>query len=108
MHVDLPEKLYYSMGEVTKAFNVNASLIRFWEKEFDILQPKKNTRGNRKFRKEDIKNIQTIYHLTKEKGFTLEGAKEYMKSHKNELDTFEIIEKLEFVKAELLKIKKNL
>ena len=108
MHIDLPEKLYYSMGEVTKAFNVNASLIRFWEKEFDILQPKKNTRGNRKFRKEDIKNIQTIYHLTKEKGFTLEGAKEYMKSHKNELDTFEIIEKLEFVKAELLKIKKNL
>ena len=108
MHVDLPEKLYYSMGEVTQAFNVNASLIRFWEKEFDILQPKKNSRGNRKFKPEDIKNLQTIYHLTKEKGFTLEGAKEYMRTHKTKLDTFDIITKLEHVKAELLKIKRNL
>lgn len=108
MHIDLPEKLYYSMGEVTKAFNVNASLIRFWEKEFDILQPKKNNRGNRKFRPEDIKNLKTIFHLTKEKGFTLEGAKDYMRSHREEMNSFEIIDKLEFVKAELLKIKNNL
>ena len=96
------------MGEVTKAFNVNASLIRFYEKEFDVLQPKKNARGNRKFRPEDIKNLKTIFHLTKDKGFTLEGAKDYMKSHRDELDSFDIIEKLEFVKAELLKIKQNL
>jgi DNA-binding transcriptional MerR regulator len=108
MHVDLPEKLYYSMGEVTKAFDVNASLIRFWEKEFDVIQPKKNARGNRKFTPQDIKNLQTIYHLVKEKGFTLEGARDYMKTHKNDLDKFEIISKLEHVKAELLKIKSQL
>ncbi|WP_124980894.1 MerR family transcriptional regulator [Nonlabens xiamenensis] len=108
MHVDLPDKLYYSMGEVARAFDVNASLIRFWEKEFDVLQPKKNARGNRKFSKEDIQHLQTIYHLTKERGFTLEGARDYMKTHKKELGTFEIIRKLEHVKAELLKIKEQL
>lgn len=108
MHIDLPEKLYYSMGEVTKAFNVNASLVRFWEKEFDIIQPKKNARGNRKFTQEDVKNLQTIYHLVKERGYTLEGARDYMKSHKEEIGNFEIIAKLEFVKAELLKIKNSL
>ncbi len=108
MHIDLPEKLYYSMGELTKAFQVNASLIRFWEKEFDILQPKKNSRGNRKFTKDDVKNLQTIYHLVKERGFTLEGARDYMKSHKSELSQLDIIKKLEYVKAELLKIKGQL
>jgi DNA-binding transcriptional MerR regulator len=108
MHIDLPEKLYYSMGEVTKAFQVNASLVRFWEKEFPILKPKKNSRGNRKFTPADVKNLRTIYHLVKQRGFTLEGARGYMKSHKDELDTFEIIRKLEHVKSELLKIKEQL
>lgn len=108
MHIDLPEKLYYSMGEVTQAFDVNASLIRFWEKEFDVLQPKKNSRGNRKFSKKDLENLQMIYHLVKERGFTLEGAREYMKSHKNDLSNLELIKKLEHVKAELLKIKEQL
>jgi DNA-binding transcriptional MerR regulator len=108
MHIELPEKLYYSMGEVTKAFDVKPSLIRFYEKEFDILQPKKNARGNRKFTKEDIKNLKTIFHLVKELGYTLEGAREYMKSHKEDISNFEIIAKLEFVKAELLKIKNQL
>lgn len=108
MHIELPEKLYYSMGEVTKAFQVNASLVRFWEKEFDVLQPKKNSRGNRKFSKNDIENLKTIYHLVKEKGFTLDGARDYMKDHKNDLQTFDIINKLEHVKAELLKIKAQL
>jgi DNA-binding transcriptional MerR regulator len=108
MHIELPEKLYYSMGEVTKAFDVKPSLIRFYEKEFDILQPKKNARGNRKFTKEDIKNLKTIFHLVKELGYTLEGAREYMKSHKDAISNFEIIAKLEFVKAELLKIKNQL
>jgi DNA-binding transcriptional MerR regulator len=108
MHIDLPEKLYYTMGEVTQAFHVNASLIRFWEKEFDILQPKKNSRGNRKFRVEDINHLKTIYHLVKERGFTLDGAKEYMKTHKDDMQNFDIISKLEHVKAELLKIKNSL
>lgn len=108
MHIELPDKLYYSMGEVTAAFHVNASLVRFWEKEFDVLQPKKNTRGNRKFSKTDIENLKTIYHLVKEKGFTLDGAKDYMKNHKSDLQTFEIIGKLEYVRAELLKIKEQL
>ena len=62
------EKLYYSIGEVSKMFNVNTSLIRFWEKEFDIIKPKKNKKGNRFFTKLDINNIQLIYHLVKEKG----------------------------------------
>jgi len=71
MH-NLPDKRYYSIGEVAKAFEVNTSLIRFWETTFDILKPKKNAKGNRKFTPEDIKNLQLIYHLVKEKGYTLE------------------------------------
>jgi DNA-binding transcriptional MerR regulator len=109
MHVDLPEKRYYGIGEVAKAFGVNTSLIRFWEKEFDVLQPKKNAKGNRKFTPEDIKNLQFIYHLVKERGFTLEGAKTHLKEEKQKaLSTFEVIEKLQKVKAELLKIKEQL
>jgi len=109
MHVELPQKRYYSIGEVAEAFDVNTSLIRFWEKEFDILQPKKNAKGNRKFTQEDIKNLEFIYHLVKERGFTLEGAKIHLKENrKKSLDTFEIIRKLETVKAELLKIKEQL
>ena len=108
MHITLPEKRYYSIGEVAKAFDVNASLIRFWEKEFDVLQPKKNAKGNRKFTPEDIKNLKFIYHLVKERGFTLEGAKTHLKEEKQKsLETFEIINKLEHVKAQLLKIKKE-
>lgn len=108
MQLNLPDKLYYSMGEVTAAFHVNASLIRFWEKEFEQLQPQKNSRGNRKFSKKDIEHLQTIYHLVKERGFTLEGAREYMKSHKKDMSHLELIKKLEYVKAELLKIKNHL
>jgi DNA-binding transcriptional MerR regulator len=109
MHVDLPKKLYYSIGEVSKAFGVNASLIRFWEKEFDVLQPKKNAKGNRKFTPQDIKNLELIYHLVKERGFTLEGAKTHLKEGKKEtLSNFDVIRKLEYVKAQLLELKKNL
>jgi DNA-binding transcriptional MerR regulator len=109
MHIDLPEKLYYSIGEVAEAFSVNTSLIRFWEKEFDALKPKKNAKGNRKFTPQDIKNLELIYHLVKERGFTLEGAKIHLKENKQKtLDQFEIIRKLESVKAELLKIKEQL
>ena len=109
MHIDLPEKRYYGIGEVAKAFNVNTSLIRFWEKEFDVIKPKKNAKGNRKFTPEDIKNLQFIYHLVKERGFTLEGAKTHLKEEKQKsLDTFDIINKLEGIKAQLIKLKQQL
>ena len=101
MHVNLPEKLYYTIGEVSKAFNVNASLIRFWEKEFEILKPKKNSKGTRRYSSIDVENFQTIHHLVKEKGYTLEGAKEQLKIlNKN----FEVIKKLEKIKAALITI----
>ena len=109
MHVELPEKRYYGIGEVAKAFGVNTSLIRFWEKEFDALKPKKNAKGNRKFTPQDIKNLQLIYHLVKERGFTLEGAKTHLKEEKQQtLSNFDIIQKLERVKSELVKIKDQL
>tara|TARA_R110002051_G_scaffold58777_3_gene107955 strand:- start:6586 stop:6915 length:330 start_codon:yes stop_codon:yes gene_type:complete len=109
MHIELPEKRYYGIGEIAKAFDVNTSLIRFWEKEFDVLQPKKNAKGNRKFTPQDVKNLQLIFHLVKERGFTLEGAKTHLKESKSQtLSTFDIIQKLESVKAELIKIKNQL
>ncbi|MFT6797677.1 MAG: DNA-binding transcriptional MerR regulator [Maribacter sp.] len=109
MQIELPEKRYYGIGEVARAFNVNTSLIRFWEKEFDVLQPKKNAKGNRKFTPQDIKNLQLIYHLVKERGFTLDGAKTHLKEEKQKtLSNFDIIQKLEGVKAELIKIKNQL
>ncbi|CAH8285295.1 DNA-binding transcriptional MerR regulator [Mariniflexile fucanivorans] len=109
MHIELPEKRYYNIGEVAKAFGVNTSLIRFWEKEFDALKPKKNAKGNRKFTPEDIKNLKFIYHLVKERGFTLDGAKTHLKEDKQEtLTNFEIISKLEDVKNQLIKIKQHL
>lgn len=109
MHVDLPEKLYYGIGEVADAFGVKTSLIRFWEKEFDVIKPKKNAKGNRKFTPEDIRNLELIYHLVKERGFTLEGAKTHLKEegHKT-LTNFEIIRKLETIKSTLIKLKNQL
>jgi len=109
MHLDLPEKRYYSIGELAKAFNVNASLIRFWDKEFDVLKPKKNAKGNRMFTPEDVKNLQLIYHLVKERGFTLEGAKVHLKEgQKKTMDKFEIIRKLEAIKTNLIHLKNEL
>jgi len=109
MKIDLPHKLYYNIGEVAEAFDVNTSLIRFWEKEFDIIKPKKNAKGNRKFTTEDIANFELIFHLVKERGFTLDGAKQYLKEHKSEtLSKYDLIRKLKKVKSELEKIKSNL
>lgn len=109
MHLDLPEKRYYSIGELAKAFSVNASLIRFWDKEFDVLKPKKNAKGNRMFTPEDVKNLQLIYHLVKERGFTLEGAKVHLKEgQKKTMDKFEIIRKLEAIKTNLIHLKNEL
>jgi DNA-binding transcriptional MerR regulator len=110
MHIDLPpNKRYYSIGELARAFDVNTSLIRFWDKEFDILKPKKNAKGNRMFTPEDVKNLQLIYYLVKERGFTLEGAKTHLKEgQKKTLDKFEIISKLETIRIQLTNIKNQL
>ncbi len=97
------------MGEIADAFNVNQSLIRFWDKEFDILKPKKNAKGNRMFTPEDVKNLQLIYHLVKERGFTLEGAKVHLKEGQQKtLDKFDIVRKLESIKTQLINIKNEL
>jgi len=109
MHIELPEKRYYKIGEVARAFGVNTSHIRFWEKEFDILKPKKNKKGNRLFTQVDLNNLKLIYHLVKEKGYTLEGAKIKMKEKPKEvIGNHEIIMRLEKIKAELLKIKDHI
>jgi|TARA_B110000208_G_C11751010_1_gene423427 DNA-binding transcriptional MerR regulator len=98
-------KMYYSIGEVSKIFDVNASLIRFWEKEFKQLSPKKAESGKRKFTEKDIKNIQVIYHLVKEKGYTLDGAKSYLKTSKNEINKIVEIElKLNNIKTTLAQL----
>ncbi len=97
-----PEKLYYSIGEVAALFNVNASLIRFWENEFEILQPKKNKKGNRLFTVEDLSHLKLIYHLVKERGYTLDGAKKKLKNNKGD------IEQQVEIKASLLKIRSYL
>ncbi|POY36010.1 MerR family transcriptional regulator [Solitalea longa] len=103
------KKLYYTIGEVADMFNVSTSHIRFWEKEFDILQPKKNKKGNRLFSPEDIENLKIIYHLVKEKGYTLQGAKDYLKSNKNiEVDKQKVIDSLTSLKSFLLQLKDEL
>ncbi len=108
MKINLPDKLYYSIGEVAKAFNVNASLIRYWEQEFPIIKPKKNKKGNRYFTPEDIKNLKIIYHLVKEKGYTLDGARIALTTNSKISETITMINRLEFVKAELQKLKESL
>ncbi len=103
------EKLFYSIGEVSAMFNVNTSLIRYWEKEFDIIKPKKNKKGNRLFTQEDIDNFHIIYHLVKERGMTLKGAQKKMKENKGEEEhNFEIIKSLEQIKLMLLDVKETL
>jgi len=103
------EKLYYSIGEVAKIFDVNTSLIRFWEKEFDVIKPKKNKKGNRFFTKQDIDNFHLIYHLVKERGMTLQGAKKKLKENKEDtINNFEIVKSLSEIKNLLLEIKDSL
>ena len=102
-------KLYYSIGEVADMFGVNTSLIRFWEKEFDVIKPHKNKKGNRQFTKADVDNFHLIYHLVKEKGMTLKGAQQQLKNRKDETELhFEVIKRLKGIKEELLSIKSQL
>ena len=102
------EKMYYSIGAVSDMFKVNQSLIRFWENEFSILKPKKNAKGDRFFRPEDVKNIKLIYNLLRERKYTIEGAKEFLKKSKNADKKFEMIESLKDLKSFLLELKANL
>lgn len=103
------EKVYFTIGEVAEEFNVATSLIRFWETEFDILNPKKNKKGNRQFTKSDIQRLRLIYHLVKERGFTLQGAKEMLKNNPDELQSkMEMIESLQSVKNFLIKLKEEI
>lgn len=110
-------KLYYTIGEVSEMFEVNTSLIRFWEKEFDIIKPKKNKKGNRLFTPEDLDNFKVIYNLVKEQGLTLDGAKKYLKENKKtvkhemkvEKNQFSEIEnKLKAIKSNLIEIRASL
>ena len=106
----LPDKMYYKIGEIAKAFDVNTSLIRYWEKEFKILNPQKNIQGKRRYTQRDVEVFKQIYFLVKEKGYTLEGAKQKL-SKRNSSETsdvpktIEVISKLQRIKEELLKIK---
>ena len=103
------EKLYYSIGEVAEIFNVAPSLIRFWESEFEIIKPKKNRKGNRQFTKEDIENVKTIFHLVKEKGFTLQGAKEMLRNDTQSVrDKMEMIDSLRKVRGFLIELREKL
>lgn len=103
------EKIYYSIGEVAEMFNVAPSLIRFWESEFELIQPKKNRKGNRQFTKEDIDSVRTIYHLVKEKGFTLQGAKEMLKNDTQSIkDKMGLLESLKKVRSFLVEVREKL
>lgn len=102
-------KLFYSISEVAQMFNVNESLLRFWEREFEIIKPKKSEKGARQYRKEDVEIIRLIYHLVKEKGMTLQGARQKMKDNKEDVaQNYEVITRLQGIKDELLLMKKEL
>jgi DNA-binding transcriptional MerR regulator len=108
MNLNLPEKRYYSIGEVSKAFNVNPSLLRFWEKEFDEIKPKKKESGTRKYTPENIKILKLIYHLVKEKGLTISGTKKQLKV-KDSIDVkISLLSKLEKIKVDLNFLKSKL
>ncbi len=105
----LQQKLYYSISEVAGWFKVNTSLLRYWENEFDILQPRKTRKGDRLFRVEDIKNLQLIYFLLRQRKFSIDGAKNYLKNNKQEADTqVRLVESLTKFRSFLLELKANL
>ena len=112
--IEIPEddilfqKMYYPIGTVSDMFKVNQSLIRFWENEFDILKPKKNGKGDRLFRPEDVKNLKLIYHLLRERKYTIEGAKDFLKNNKKAEQKFAMIESLKKLKGFLNELKANL
>ena len=103
------EKLYYSIGEVAEIFGVNTSLIRFWEKEFTIIKPKKNRKGNRMFTQKDLGNLRIIYHLVKERGFTLQGAKRKLRENRDDaINETEVVNRLNSIRSFLVEWRDNL
>jgi len=108
MNLNLPEKRYYSIGQVSKAFNVNPSLLRFWEKEFDEIKPKKKESGTRKYTPENINILKLIYHLVKEKGLTISGAKKQLKVKDSKDVKISLLSKLEKIKVDLNFLKSKL
>ena len=102
------QKLYYPIGEVADMFRVNQSLLRYWEAEFDILKPKKNGKGDRFFRAQDIKHLQLIHDLLRRRKFTIEGAKTFIKNNKQHDEQFDMIRSLEKIKSFLLELKASL
>lgn len=102
------QRQYYAIGEVAEMFGVNQSLLRFWENEFDIIQPRKNRKGDRHFRPIDIKNLELIYDLLRRRKLTIEGAKAFLKKNKQGRESFEMIQSLQKVKEFLLEIKASL
>jgi len=103
------EKLFYKISEAAEMFSVNISAIRFWEKEFEILKPKKNKKGNRLFTPKDIKNLKIIYHLLKERGFTVEGARKKLKENKTDtINNIEIVSHLKDIRGFLVNLRKEL
>ena len=112
--IEIPEdeilfrKQYYPIGEVALMFKENQSLIRYWETEFDILQPRKNRKGDRFFRPVDIKNLVLIYDLLRRRKFTIEGAKDYLKTNKRAEEKFAMIQSLEKIKTFLLQLKASI
>ena len=103
------EKIYHSITEVAGIFKVNASLIRFWEKEFDILKPTKNSSGKRFYTKDDIENLRKVYHLVKERGYTIQGAREKLKNKKSDTEKeFQMVSSLKKIRGFLSELKKEL
>ena len=103
------QKIFYKIGEVAKELSVNVSLIRFWEKEFDILNPKKNKKGNRLFTTKDFNNLKIIYHLVKERGFTLDGAKKKLRENKEDTtDNISIVSHLKEIRKFLVELREEL
>lgn len=105
---ELFRKAYYGIGEVAEMFKVNISQIRYWENEFDILEPKKNRKGDRFFRPVDIKNLQLIHDLIRRRKFTMEGAKEFLKKNRKAKENHEMIASLQKIRTFLLELKANL
>ena len=109
LKADKELKLYYSISEVAKMFGVNESLLRYWEKEFPMIAPKKAGGNIRQYRKEDIENIRLVYHLVKEKGMTLQGAKQKLKMNRETtIRTAEILDRLKLIREELVSMRKEL